>query len=599
VDRQASTIEAEAEDAAESAAEDAAPTPNRYIPQRGLVVLGTLGLAVPVLGYLWFLHTFALNVIFWDQWSDVYTVSHVSLSDLHVSLGNLWAQHGDHRIFFPNLIMIVVADLTHFNVVVEEYLSAIFLIAATGLFVLAHRRRAPTTPLLYYCPLVLLLLTVNQVQNMLWGFQMAWYLVLLALAVTLYLLDSPRLTTLVLVAALATAVVGSFSSLQGLMIWPAGLVLLLLRRRRWPVLTAWVVGAVVTTALYFRHFQFNQVTSCNDSGWDLSHPAASVKFFFFTLGSVIGAPTADRGLLTGMGLVLFALGLWVIIAYGRPAESGGSPLGVALVVYGLLFTGIVTQGRACVGVAQSRYNTNLLLVPAGCYLALLNPPLNRVRDGAGGLRGILAGISGGRWSRRVAGLLVAIAVVLELVLGTGNGLDEARAWSAQQREVGYVTQHIATLPNRVVEAAQVYPGAPMSFLRYVAHIAQERRLSVFDTPPIPYRGIFQLETSVVRPAASGTTVSGSVVLVAGTVASFGIASVRFVLTGPGGTHKPIAAESAGFGWIAAWNTKTVSNGTYTLRSVAQDSLGNRSQSRGLLVRVRNRDAVGQSGSSPG
>ena len=62
-----------------------------------------------------------------------------------------------------------------------------------ALLIWAHKRRSPATPLLYYCPVAFVMLTFAQWQNTLWGFQMAWYLVVFALAVSVVLLDRPRL----------------------------------------------------------------------------------------------------------------------------------------------------------------------------------------------------------------------------------------------------------------------------------------------------------------------------------------------------------------------------------------------------------------------
>ena len=85
---------------------------------------------------------------------------------------------------------VLLAHTTHFNIVDEEFLSAIVLVLSTALLILGHRRRSPTTPWLFYCPVAILMLSVVQSGNTLWGFQFAWYLVLLALSVTLVLCDS-------------------------------------------------------------------------------------------------------------------------------------------------------------------------------------------------------------------------------------------------------------------------------------------------------------------------------------------------------------------------------------------------------------------------
>ena len=104
----------------------------------------------------------------------------------------------------------------HYNIKVEEYISALMLFAAAAIFIWAHKRRSPGTPLLFYCPVAFLTLTLAQWQNTIWGFQMAWYLVLLSLALTIFLLDWPRLAWPIFALAISMAVVGSFSSRQGL-----------------------------------------------------------------------------------------------------------------------------------------------------------------------------------------------------------------------------------------------------------------------------------------------------------------------------------------------------------------------------------------------
>ena len=120
---------------------------------------------------------------------------------------------------------------------------------------------------------------------------MAWYLVLLGLAVTLFLLDRPSLTWLVLAGAMAAAVVGSFSSLQGLLIWPMGLVLLYLRRRPWRMIVVWIISAIVTGAIYFYNYNFASVSG--PSYW-LTHPFGATSIFLFSVGNNIVGQKSQR-----------------------------------------------------------------------------------------------------------------------------------------------------------------------------------------------------------------------------------------------------------------------------------------------------------------
>jgi hypothetical protein len=143
--------------------------------------VGILSLAVPVAVYLWFIHRYGVNMVWGDSWSDINVIEHAHAGTL--SLATLWAQHNENRVFFPKLIVVMLGDTTHFNTVIEEYVSAAMLIIATGLLILTHRRRRPSTPWFYYCPVAILMFSLVGGRpgfgggNTLWGFQMAWYLV--------------------------------------------------------------------------------------------------------------------------------------------------------------------------------------------------------------------------------------------------------------------------------------------------------------------------------------------------------------------------------------------------------------------------------------
>ena len=164
-------------------------------------VLAVTVLAAPVAAYFWFIDRFSVNVVSVDQWSNIKLIQSWHKNGL--SFGDLWAPHFDHRVLFPNFIVLGLAQFTHFNVIIEEYISAVMLVATTALLIATHRRRSRSTPLIWYLPVALLLFSFVQYQNTLWGFQMAWYLVTLGLATALYFLDRPILARAAFLAAIA------------------------------------------------------------------------------------------------------------------------------------------------------------------------------------------------------------------------------------------------------------------------------------------------------------------------------------------------------------------------------------------------------------
>jgi hypothetical protein len=467
--------------------------------------LTVVGFGIPVAGCFWLVHRYSVNVVVQDQWSDVVVIGR-SYSDLF-DWNSLWALHNGNRIFFPNVVVLILARTTGFNIQIEEFVSATMLVTSTGLLIWAHKRRSPSIPWLYYCPVALLALSVVQYQNLLWGFQMAWYLVLLSLAAAIVLLDRPVLSNWWLVGAIAAGIVGSFSSLQGLLIWPIGLVLLYQRKRSPAIALAWLVAAVASFALYFYNFTVNDKYV---GAW--AHPLVAFKFFSFAIGDVVGLqlnpspfPYSGYAAVRLLGLVIVVLAVGVLIAYGiRRDESGGTPIGVALVCAGLLFAVLVTNGRIVLGfqgASQSRYTTFDLLVPIGIYLSLLGRPFvgsssqrfnawsadhghAEVRLGHGDspfrdqTTWSRSRLLAARFLQAGARCAIGIVIALQLALGLHYGLEGARTNYGNNIEAARVLRNFNHEPDdQLIFYLDSFGSA--SFVREQARTLEDHHLSLF------------------------------------------------------------------------------------------------------------------------
>ena len=478
------------------------PIRNRIIDRldRRLVNLITVvGFAFPVVAYFWLIHLYSINVIFGDQWDDVTVIQH-SYSHLF-DWGSLWAQHNENRIFFPNLIVVLLAHTAHFNIQAEEYLSAIMLIVATALLIWAHKRRSASTPWLYYIPVALLALSTVQYENTLWGFQMAWYLVLVSLATAVVLVDRVTLTWLTLIGSIAAAVVGSFSSLQGLLIWPAGLVLLYHRRRPMRFVIVWVAAATVSVIIYFYHFNTSATSGSPSHGYALQHPLAAIKFYVFEVGDIVGLPRLYNGpgsnAVLLLGVVILVLAVLTLIACGiRRDEEGGGPVGVALICVGLLFAGTVTVGRirfGYLGASASRYTMYDLLIPIGIFMALLGRPIVAKlpqhshapaagEAARGDLRGRI-GAGGPSWINRTmlpaTRWAIAGVIAVQIVFGLHYGPKGARTDHAYQAQAAHVLRNIDHTSDGTV-GYYLYLLQSPSFIRRQARVVEMHHLSLFS-----------------------------------------------------------------------------------------------------------------------
>jgi hypothetical protein len=458
-----------------------------HLDPRLVNLLTALGFGIPIVGYFWFLGRYSVDAIRYDQWDDVAVIkaSYAQFFPVHA----MWAQHNENRIFFENVITILLAHFAHFNVQIEEWLGAIMLVAATMCIVWAHKRRSQSTPWLYYCPVVILALSVAQEENTLWGFQIGWYLVLLCLAVAILLLDQVTLTWVAFLGALAVAVVGSFSSLQGLLIWPTGLVLLYFRGRSSSYVGPWITAAVASGLLYFYNFNFNDFYNLTpDHHFALHHPLVALKFYLLAIGDIVGKPiqngtgSTEETMVMLFGILIVALAVATVAICGlrRDARSS-SPLGIALISYGLMFAAIVTQGRVQLGYAGagfSRYTTFDLLIPIGIYLALIDHPfaVRRMAPRSPGRRPP----SNPDW-RKVAFPwalgVVLLAILVQIPLGTYNGIERARSDYTASVQAANVLRNINESPDSEVRTLDVFESA--AWLREQARTLEEHRLSVF------------------------------------------------------------------------------------------------------------------------
>ena len=448
-----------------------------------LIPIATLlGFAIPAVSYLWMIHAYGVNIIFADQWDDVALIGHAYSGTLHLS--TLWSQHYENRIFFPNLIVLALAYTTHFNVVTEEYLSALMVFGGTALVICAHKRRSPERRWIWYCPVAFLLLSLAQAVNALWGFQMAWYLVLLMVTLALFLLDQEPQRWPVFGGAIAAAAVASFSSVQGLLVWPAGLLLIYLRRRPGHLAIAWIGSAILAGVIYFVGFNFNASQSGSQD------PAATLTFFVRVVGDIVGE--SQPGLLvTVFGSVLVVTAIWVLVrfAIGGRTTTGGRPFALSLILFGLLFSGLTAYGRSGLAVfgfaVEDRYTVFAIFVLVGLYLAVLDPPvaseLRSPEQGAGSpARSI------GRQRHvfsdhlfTLARVVVGVGIVLTVILGSANGVDQSRAIRQNRLYLGQVTVRANQYPDTVVNNLDWLETA-QSIRRWIT-IAKDHRLSLFGT----------------------------------------------------------------------------------------------------------------------
>ena len=234
-----------------------------------------------------------------DDWAVEVPTVHFGLHGGRDFFWLLWRQYNEHRMVAPRFLFVVLGDLTSLNTKSIMLFSAAMFIATYLMLIVLVRR---------YCdhwlgPIGLLLLgavwfSLSDYESALLSTQLAWYLVLFFLMACMLALSRRRLSWWVLVVAGVIAILGSYSSLQGLILWPLGLIYLYRRRSELPrtrlTMALWIVLACATTAFYFWDYNFTQAQGPSSFSTVIHDPLGSLKFFFVVVGNVVpsDAPSA-------------------------------------------------------------------------------------------------------------------------------------------------------------------------------------------------------------------------------------------------------------------------------------------------------------------
>lgn len=320
-----------------------------------------LSILLPFGAAVFYVHLFGVNVFFADEWSFVPLVQKLDSDTL--TLWDLFAHENEHIRFFPWVVMLLLGTLTRYDTIPLMYLVQICLLATSIVLFFAFRRDLKHQPVLstfLFVPIPFLVFSLRHFENMLWGYQISFAFSQTFAVLALYLIyaaqnkDSGKLISLLspFVLALVGATVASFSAIQGLLVWPAGILQLLIAPTKRPVknllLGVWGLIGLGEWVFYFVG-DVKSESSTSTLSYALGHPAEGLVYFLTLLG---GSLFWQDALAFSGGLLLVCLllaGLLLVCKNGRLKDYS---FWVALLLFSLLSLMAVTVGR--VGLANEQ-----------------------------------------------------------------------------------------------------------------------------------------------------------------------------------------------------------------------------------------------------
>ena len=416
-----------------------------------------------------YVREFGISVVHGDAWAVVPLFDKWSSGTLQVS--DLWDQHNSHRMLFPNIVYLLLGSVTRYDNVAEMFLIQGCFLVTLVVLLLAFRDnvKIQSSRLFLFVPVALLIFSLRQYKNMLFGFQInfAFAQVFGVLALFLLYLLGRRIGfgKLAFVAALASATVASYSVLPGLFVWPAGLLQLFLGPLEKPQKRAFIVlWGLVGTSVWVVYFIGWVEPDSSSLLYTLQHPLQATHYYLNLLGSALFW-RPNSALIGGLLLVCLVLaGLFLIYGDGRLGEYS---FWVSLLLYSLLMLGAITVGRSELGPDQAviakRYAPFPILAVVGVYVMLVKAALER---------------------RSIVSTLLAAAlsgaILLSSFISYPEGIDKGRKERAAMEKQAFV---LSTYEYQSDEALNESFRQGADMVRERAPVLQRLRYNVFSEEP--------------------------------------------------------------------------------------------------------------------
>lgn len=348
---------------------------------------GGLLIFLPVALYFYFLSEYSLNIPKWDDHALKSFIVDFQNADGFVSkLQTFFKQHNEHRIAFDRFFTLIVFWIH--GSIEYRWLMWIGNFTLLGvLFIFFRLFQKQKISIAYFVPIPLILFQMQLWENTFWGMaSMQNFGIIFFILTLIYLISSEKKTYFYL--ALFVAFLATYTSGNGITVFPVCFVLLVLQRR-YRDLSIFGIVSLTLIFLYFFQYKFPEN---NPSMAGIGFKKIILGFFSF-LGSVFDlVPNANQSRKTTIfgGINLFITGLIIAIylifnskLIKKQRNLNQTELFILGNILFLMGTAIVvTLSRISYGEAgllTSRYKIYSILLLLTIYLAFISK-LNLTND---------------------------------------------------------------------------------------------------------------------------------------------------------------------------------------------------------------------------
>ncbi len=342
---------------------------------------------LPVALYFYFLSEYAINIPKWDDHAlKAFILEFENAQGLIPKLQTFFKQHNEHRIAFDRFFTLIVFWIH--GSIDYRWLMWIGNFTLLGiLFIFFKIFQKQKISIAYFVPIPFLLFQLQLWENTFWGMAaMQNFGVVFFILTLIYLISSEKRSNFYI--ALFVAFLATYTSGNGITVFPICLVLLILQRRFKDVFIFSSIS-IILIFLYFYQYKFPENNPSMD-GIGIQKIATGFLMFMGSVFDLIPNASQNQKITIGLGFILFVTGSIVAIylifnskLFKKQRNLNHTELFILGTIMFLIGTAIVvTYTRISYGEASlltSRYKIYSILLLITIYLAFISK-INLVND---------------------------------------------------------------------------------------------------------------------------------------------------------------------------------------------------------------------------
>lgn len=421
-----------------------------------VLVLLLLGITI-----LW-----GIDFPYMDQWEAVSLMEKLCRNTL--TFQDFTAQHNEHRILFPKLIMVLGAWLTDWNIILELFIN--ILLGICLFWVISKPiKELFQQPIPNQFGLIsiisLLIFSLSQYENWRWGWQIQIFLNVLMVALGIYWLAKSAVSNWYFFLAILAGIVATYSFANGLLFWGVGFVVIwnlsLKNLQKQVYLVVWSILAIVLAWSYMGGYHRPEEHPVPILSFD--YLINYIAFVLAYLGNPIFESDANASFIFGIvGVWIYGYG-WYRIYTQVTFNKTKYAVFFYWSLYTLMSAGLTALGRTGLGLpsaSASRYVTicNFFWINNFILLfTLLHDSFGHTVRQKGYLKGLI-------W---ILGLVVLASHIVggTMIYKYHNDMAEVRSQLLSGGQDSLILKKSYPRPHQVVERNKILEKYKLSYQR--------------------------------------------------------------------------------------------------------------------------------------